>query len=141
MLRPVKWAGLMAGIALLSLSGCSLGADEEKGSTEPAHGAPKQVATAVQALESAIRDRDWGAICDDLFTPAARRRAGGRDCARLVRSSAGDLRRPTIELLAIDLKRGVALARVRTRARGQAPLTDTITLRRSDGRYRIDSLR
>jgi hypothetical protein len=30
MLREVKWAGLAAGIALLGLAGCSLGADEEK---------------------------------------------------------------------------------------------------------------
>jgi|SRR5215211_2049779 len=131
----------MAGIALLGLPGCSIGPDEETGPTEPVHGAAKQVAATVRALEHALRDRDWSAVCDDLLTPGGRRRAGGPDCVRLVRSSAGDLRRPTIELLAIDFKGPVAQARVRTRARGQPPLTDRITLLRTGGRYRIDSLR
>jgi hypothetical protein len=141
MLRDVTRAGLTGLIALLGFAGCSLGADEERGSTEPARGAPKEVAATVKALERAVRARDWRAICDDLFTPSARRRAGGRDCPRLVRSSAGELRSPRIQLLAIELRRGRAEARVRTRARGQAPLTDTITLRRARGGYLIEALR
>jgi hypothetical protein len=130
----------MVAIALLGATGCSLGADQEKGSKTPVKGAPAEVATTIRALDRAVRARDWRAVCG-LFTPSARPRAGGRDCARLVRSSAGDLRGARIELLAIDLTRGGAQARVRTRASGQRPLTDTITLRRAGGAYRIDSLR
>jgi hypothetical protein len=127
--------------ALLALSGCSLGADDEKGKTEPANGAPKQVAATVRALERAVRAKDWRTVCERLFTPAARERAGGRDCVRLVRSSAGDLRRARIELVGIEVGKAGAEARVRTQARGQAPLTDTLTLKRAGGRYRIESLR
>src|SRR4051794_32891868 len=105
MLRPVKRAGLMAGIALLTLSGCSLGADEEKGRTEPAKGAAKEVAATVKELDRAVRARDWRAVCDRLFTRSARERAGGRDCVRLVRSSAGQLRAARIELLDIELNK------------------------------------
>jgi hypothetical protein len=141
MLRPVKQAGLMAGIALLGLSGCSLGADEEKGKTEPAQGAPKQVAATIGELDRAVRVKDWRTICDRLFTASARERAGGNDCIRLVRSSAGDLSGARIELIDIELTRGGAEARVRTRARGQATLTDTISLRRAGGRYRVESIR
>ena len=141
MLSHVKWAGLMAGIALLGLAGCSLGADSEPASTVPARGASGEVAAAVTALDRAVRAGDWRTVCDRLFTPSARQRAGGRDCARLVRSSAGTLRASRIELLAIELRPGRAEARVRSSASGQPPLTDTLTLRRSGGSYRIDSLR
>jgi hypothetical protein len=136
MLRPVRWAVLTAAIAL---SGCSFGSDEET-RTEPARGAPKQIAETVEALERATRERDWRAICENLFTAGARRRAGGRDCPKLLRSSAGDVRRPRIELVSLELERGRARAKVRTRARGQRALTDTLGLRREGGRWRIESL-
>jgi hypothetical protein len=131
----------MAGIALLTLSGCSLGADEEKGRTEPAKGAAMVVAATVKELARAVRASDWRTVCDRLFTPSARERAGGKDCVRLVRSSAGELSGARIEVLEIELNKRGAEARVRTRARGQAPLTDTISLRRVGGSYRVDSLR
>ncbi len=131
----------MASVALIALSGCSLGADDEKGKPEPARGAAKQVAATVGALDRAVRAGRWRTICDRLFTPAARERAGGKDCVRLVRSSAGDLRGARIELVGIEVGQRGAEARVRTQARGQAPLTDTLTLRRMSGRYRIESLR
>jgi hypothetical protein len=144
MLRRVKErsrAALTASAALVALSGCSLGADEERSRTEPLRGASKEVAATVQALDRAVRKRDWRAVCDRLFTSAARERAGGKDCARLASSSAGALRGPRIELVGIEVSRGGAQARVRTQARGQAPLIDTLTLRRVGGRYRIESLR
>jgi hypothetical protein len=140
MLRQVKRAGLTASLALLALTGCSLGADDETGSTTPAEGAPKQVAQTVGELDRAVRRSDWRTVCNRLFTPAARERAGGRDCPRLVGSAAGRLRGARIELLEITVKGDSAEARVRSRARGQRPVTDTLTLKRVSGRYLIDSL-
>jgi hypothetical protein len=121
----------------LGTAGCSLGGDEEP---RPVRGAPKAVAGTVQALDEAPRRRDFGRICDELFTAAARRRAGGRDCARLLAESGKEVLRPRIELLEIELKEGGARARVRTRARGQRPLEDTLVLRRVRGDYRIEAL-
>ncbi|HEY1360117.1 MAG TPA: hypothetical protein VGF21_17595 [Thermoleophilaceae bacterium] len=134
-------AALTAWIALIALSGCSLGSDDEKGKNEPAAGEAKQVAAAVSALDKAVRAGDWRTVCDRLFTPAARRRAGGRDCVRLVRSSAGDLRGARIELVGIEVSKAGAQAKVRTRSKGQAALTDTLVLKRAGGGYRIDALR
>lgn len=130
---------LAAGIGLLFLPGCSLGADEETAPRQ-ARGAPREVAAVVRSLERAIRLGDWRKVCNELFTEAARRRAGGRDCPRLLRSAAGDVRRERIELRTIELDARGADVKVRTRAAGQAPLEDTIRLRRQRGRYRIDSL-
>ena len=77
--------------------------------------------------------------CRDLFTAAARRRAGGRDCARLTRSAAAGIERPRIETVAIEREGKTARVRVRTRATGQAAVTDELLLRREAGEWRVDA--
>jgi hypothetical protein len=118
------------------LAGC-LGSDEE---AQPAGGAPKAIAEVVQRLEQATVERDFAGICRDLFTPSARRRAGGRDCARLTRSAAAGVERPSIELVTIDLAGATARVHVRTRASGQALVSEVLTMRRLGGEWRVDSL-
>jgi hypothetical protein len=118
------------------LAGC-LGADEEP---QPARGAPRAIAEVVQRLERATADGDFAAICRDLFTAAARERAGGGDCARLTRSAAAGVERPSIELVAIDLEGASARVSVRTRATGQAVVSDVLLLRRERGEWRVEAL-
>jgi len=118
------------------LAGC-LGADDE---AEPATGAPKAIAETVQRLERATAGQEFAVICGDLLTASARRRAGGRDCARLTRSAASGIERPRIDLVAIELDGARARVSVRTRARGQAVASDVLVLRRERGEWRVDSL-
>ncbi len=94
----------------------------------------------VTELDAATRQGQYRRICDELFTSAARRRAGGRDCPSLLRSTARELRNPSVELVSIRVTSREALARVRTRAMGQAPIVDVLVLRREGGRYRIEAL-
>jgi hypothetical protein len=128
----------LALLGCLALSSCSLGGGEA--APKPIRGAPRKIAAVVAALDRATRDRDYASICNELFTRAARGRAGGRDCERLMRSTARDVRRPSVELVSIRVKKGGAEARVRTRAAGQALLEDVIVLRLERGRYRIEGL-
>jgi hypothetical protein len=118
------------------LAGC-LGADEEP---RPATGAPRAIAEVVQRLERATADRDFSVVCRDLFTAAARQRAGGRDCERLTRSAAAGVERPSLDLVGIDLEGASARVRVRTRATGQAARSDVLLLRRERGEWRVDAL-
>jgi hypothetical protein len=118
------------------LAGC-LGADDEP---QPAGAAAREIGEVVDRLERATADRDFGLICRDLFTAAARERAGGPDCARLTRSAAAGVERPTIELDAIELSGSTARAAVRTRASGQAPADSLLILRRQGGEWRIEAL-
>ncbi len=122
----------------LVLGGCS--GDERKVDPKPIEGASKQVAAAVKRLEQATAKRNFKAICTRLFTPEARARAGGKDCAKLLRSTASDVRRPRIRVLSIRIRGERAEARVRTRASGQEPLDETIVLMRRRGRYLIAAL-
>jgi hypothetical protein len=134
----VKRASAAGVLVLAILAGCSLG-DEER--PRQVTGAAREIEAVVDRLEEAVRVRDWPTICNEIFTPAARRRAGGPDCPRLLRSDAAGVRSPRIELVSIELKRGTALVRVRSRARGQPPLADVIELKRAADGYRVESLR
>jgi len=133
----VKWATKALSLALLVAAGCSLGDGSDP---KPAREAAREIAALVKRLEQASARGDWRSICDQLFTANARRRAGGRDCPRLLRSDAAGLAEPRIEVRRITVKGPRAAVRVRSRARGQAPLEDVIELRREGGRYRIESL-
>ena len=120
------------------MAGCSLGADEEP---RQAAGPPAEIAVVVQRLERATAGRDWTEICRDLFTAVARERAGGADCARLLGEAAGEVRRPSIEIRAIQVRSGGrASVEIRTRAEGQGAVPDVLELRSEDGEWRIEAL-
>jgi hypothetical protein len=128
----------MAVAAVLTLGGCSFGADEEP---QQAAGAPAEIAAVVQRLERATAERDWATICSDLFTAAARERAGGADCARLLREAGADVRLPEIEIRGIRVREGGrASVEVLTRAQGQQAVSDVLELRRENGQWRVEAL-
>ncbi len=91
-------------------------------------------------LQQATSKRDFNTICNDLFASAARQRAGGTDCARLLGERAGSIRRPRILVQSIEVDGNRAQVRVRTTAAGQAATTDVIRMVRENGRFRISSL-
>ena len=126
---------LVVGAVLLGGRGDS---DKEP---EPITGSSRQVADVVTRLERATRRRRFDVVCEQLFTRAARARAGGGNCVKLLRATARDVRRPRIRLLSVRIDGNRAQARVRTLSEGQAAVEETIDLLRERGRYRIASLR
>jgi len=127
----------MATVALLAPAGCSLGGDEEP---KPVTGAAREIAEVVSQLERATARRDWKTVCDDLFTKSALQRAGGEDCAGLLRSTAKGIERPRIRILRLAVEGDRATVGVRTSARGEAELDDTLEMTRENGEWRIDAL-
>jgi hypothetical protein len=118
------------------LTGC-LGDDEEP---MPAPAAAREVAEVVERLERAAAGGDFTVVCDELFTTAARERAGGDDCARLTRSAAEGIERPRIDVRAIEIRSGRARVEITTRAAGQAEVPDVLELRRQRGEWRVEAL-
>ena len=135
--------GAVAALAGVLLVGALLlgGSRDSDVDPRPITGPGKQVADVVTRLERATRRREFGVGCDELFTRAARTRAGGGNCVRLLRSTAKDVRRPRIRLLSVRIDGNRAEAQVRTLAEGQAAVEETIDLLREGGRYRIAALR
>jgi hypothetical protein len=94
----------------------------------------------VNQLERATAARDFATVCDEVLTAAARERSGGADCARLLRSAAEGVRRPSIEIRGIKRDGRRAQVEVRTSAEGQQTLSDVLELRREDGEWRVEAL-
>jgi hypothetical protein len=118
------------------LTGC-LGADEE---ATPARGAARDIAGVVDRLERATAARDFATVCEQLFTAAARERAGGEDCERLTRSAAEGIARPRIEMKAIRIRADTARVEVTTAAEGQADVPAVLELQRERGEWRVEAL-
>lgn len=123
-------------LSIVALAACGGGDGEPERATGPA----KEVAAVIETLERATARRDFETICDRLFTAEVRERAGGEDCASLLRRTAARVRRPRIAIERIDVEGDSAVAEVKTKARGQAEASDTIRLVRERGRFRIASL-
>jgi hypothetical protein len=118
------------------LPGC-LGGDEE---AAPAGGAARSIAAVVERLERATARGDFAMVCEELFTAAARERAGGADCERLTRSAAEGISRPRIDVSAIAIEAGRARVDIVTRAEGQAAVPDVLELRREADGWRVEAL-
>ena len=127
----------MATSVLLASSGCSLGGDDE---AKPASGPTAEIAATVDRLEGAVAKRDYETICNQLFTPRARKRAGGAECAAQLGSAAEGVKRPRIAIEAISVEGNKAVVSVRTTASDQASLKDKLQLRRQDGRWLVEAL-
>jgi hypothetical protein len=129
----------MAVAAMLAPIGCSLGDDTEP--PKPVSGVPKAIVATVDQFERAVAGRDYETICNELFTATARERAGGDECVTQTRTATEDVRRPSIEIARIDVKRDRASVEVATKAEGQARVIDTLELRLIGDRWLVEALR
>jgi Putative lumazine-binding len=127
----------MAMGVMLAPVGCSIGADEEP---QPVTGVPKAIVATVDQLERAVAECDYATICNKLYTATARERAGGEECVSQTRSAAEHVRRPKIEIQAIEVKDERATVKVATTAQGQARVTDTLELRNTGGRWLVEAV-
>lgn len=126
----------MAVAAMLAPIGCSVGGDDEP---KPVSGAAKEVAAAVERFEQAVAQRDFKTICDELFTASARQRAGGDDCVAQTSAAVEGLRRPRLQIEEIQVSGDSASVEVATQATGQARVTDSLQLRKADGRWLVEA--
>ena len=122
---------------MLAPVGCSIGGDDEP---KPVTGPAKEVAAAVERFEQAVAQQDFKTICDELFTANARQRAGGDDCVAQTSSAVEGLRRPRLQIEEIRVTDDSASVRVATEATGQARVTDSMELRKTDGRWLVEAV-
>jgi len=121
--------------SILALPACG---EEEFGA--PDRGSLERIEETIDAFEEALEDRDLEGVCERIFSPEGRRRAGGEECPRRLARTVARVRDPDLELLGVTLGRGAAIARVRASSAGAEPAIDTIRLVVVEGRYRIESL-
>ena len=134
MLPAVKCAPAAVVVtAILALAGCGNGRSADEASFERA-------SRAIEDLEDALAARDYGRVCDVIFSPEGRRRAGGEECRRRLARTSDGVRDPQLELVSVRRGGDVAIARVRAWSEGERPAIDVVRLVPGGGGYRIESL-
>lgn len=127
------FAAALAASLVLVAAGCGESPGRETASVDG-------IEQTLADLEEALSERDSARICDQIFSPEARRRAGGEECRRRLARTTSGLDEPSLELVSVTLGRDGAIARVRAEAGGQAPAIDSMRFVAVEGAYRVDSL-
>jgi hypothetical protein len=131
-MRAPSAVTLLAFVALIA-AGCGGGPARESPSVDG-------IAETIADLEEALSERDLGRICDRIFSPEARLRAGGEECPRRLARTTRAVERPRLELVSVTLGRDSAIARVRASAGDEPPALDSMRFVAVEGAYRVDSL-
>ncbi len=136
MLPAVKSAPAVAILAsILAFAACGEGR-----SPAPDGDSAERIEETIDAFEDALEERDLERVCNRIFSPEGRLRAGGEECPRRLGRTVARVRDPDLELLEVTHGRDTAIARVRAGSAGEEPAIDTIRLVLIEGRYRIESL-
>ncbi|HEV2773307.1 MAG TPA: hypothetical protein VGV57_10875 [Thermoleophilaceae bacterium] len=132
-MKSAPAAAILASI--LALAACGEGL-----STAPEGDSDERIEETIDAFEDALEERDLERVCDRIFSPEGRLRAGGEECPRRLARTLARVRDPDIELLGVTLGRDAAIARVRAGSAGEEPAIDAIRLVVIEGRYHIESV-
>ena len=124
----VAAVGVLVVVAVLALRP---GPDEEE-----------DVRAALDRYATATRDKDYQALCDDLYAKELidRLQSVNLPCEVALRTALNDVQNPQLTVLGIEVNGDQALARARSTAVGEIASQDTIRLIKQDGDWRISSL-
>ncbi len=127
--------GLFAAVAI---AGCSAGGDHERAS--PSRGAESAAAAVIVRLDGDLRAGRYDDVCDALFSPRARREAGGARCARALQAQTVGVTQPRVQLSSVRVRGGTARAAVRVTSADRPAADQTIVLVRAGTTFKIAGL-
>lgn len=127
---PVIIVALLA-FAAIALLLFTCGSDDET-----------EVRKTVEHFGQASRDKDYQALCDDLFSTVIveKLRSTGQPCEVALKTALEDVQNPTVEVGRVKVDGDKATAETTSTAAGQRPSTDTVQLIKEDDGWRIASL-
>lgn len=130
--------GPIALFAAVAIAGCSTGADHEGGS--PSSAAENAAAAVIVRLDGDLRAGRYDHVCDALFSPRARREAGGAGCARALQAQTIGVTQPRVQLNSIRVRGATARAAVRVTSADRPAAVQTIVLVRVGTTFKIAGL-
>ncbi len=140
-MSPRALTAALAIAGALGLGGCTAGQSSQD-STEDFRGEQRRVAQVVENLQEAAADGDGNEICQRILAEDLREavsRASRQSCAEAVEDALGDVDADELQVERVRITDGTAIVRVRGEGGGDER-TDTITLRRERGGWRIAQL-
>ena len=131
-MRLPRSIAVAAVVAAATFAGC--------GSREPSDA--EQVRTLLADFATATRDKDYGALCDEIFSPSLLRgiQGIGLPCEVAMRNSLGEVENPRRTVGDIKIDGSRASAEVRTSADNQRPSRDTLEMVKLEKGWRVSSL-
>lgn len=130
----------LAVLLTVGLAGCAGGGTKNTDSTKDFTGEQKAVATTVEELQKAAKDRGGTKICGDLITAELRDRISGTNCGEVVKDAIRDTDEADLVVKSVTITGDKAVAQVQEKTGDETNRRRTIELQKSAGRWRISAL-
>lgn len=137
-LRPTA-VPLVAALTL-TLAGCGGQGNSNTDSAEDFTGEQKAVATTVEDLQKAAKDRDGREICSDLITAKLRDSISDSNCGDAVDDAIRETDEVDLEVTKVTIEGTTATALVKEETGEDKSRTRTLKLEKAAGSWRIAEL-
>ena len=131
-------------IALLlsaaSSRGCGGQGSTNTDSTKDFTGEQKAVATTVEDLQVAAREKDGKEICADLITAELRDQISASNCGEVVKDAIRETDEVDLTVTAVTIDGTTAVAQVKEKTGDDASRKRTVKLEKAAGKWRISEL-
>ena len=130
---------VIALLVCLPLAGCTQAGTKNSDSTKDFTGEQKAVASTVEDLQTAAKDRKGTTICADLVTAELRDKISGSDCPKVVKDAVRDTDEVDLQVKTVKVTGDTAVASVKEKTGGGDRIR-RIELQKVAGRWRISAL-
>ena len=130
---------LLALLVCLPLAGCTQAGTKNSDSTKDFTGDQKAVASTVEDLQTAAKDRKGTTICADLITAELRDKISTSDCPKVMKDAVRDTDEVDLKAKTVKVTGDTAVASVQEKTGGDDRMR-TIEMQKVAGRWRISAL-
>lgn len=130
---------VIALLVCLPLAGCTQAGTKNADSTKDFTGDQKAVASTVEDLQTAAKDRKGTTICADLITAELRDKISATDCPKVMKDAVRDTDEVDLKVKTVKVTGDQAVASVQEKTGGDDRMR-TIELQKVAGRWRISAL-
>jgi hypothetical protein len=122
------------------LAGCGGQGADNTDSTKDFTGAQQDVATTVEELQVAAREKDGKKVCADLITAELRDQISASNCGEVVKDAIRDTDEVDLTVSAVTITGTTAVAQVKEKTGEDASRRRTVKLEKAAGKWRISEL-
>jgi len=126
-------------LACLPLAGCTQAGSKNTDSAKDFKGEQQAVASTVEDLQTAAKNRKGTTICADLITAELRDKISSTDCPKVVKDAVRDTDEVDLKVKTVTIDGNTATATVHEKTGGDGR-TRTVELQKVAGRWRISAL-
>lgn len=131
---------LLALLATVALAGCGGQGSKNTDSSKEFKGEQQEVATTIEDLQTAAKDRNGGQVCSDLITAELRDKISATDCGKVVKDAIRETDEVDLEVTKVTITGDKAVAEINEQVAEDTDRKRTINLEKTAGKWRISQL-